>query len=151
MEFMAFIHAFHPRISCQKHGIREAMLSWTERIFRFSLRFETRPIKILQNLDVLNFTHITKISWKPAWKPAWNTIDHAVKRGRTRRINHQSVVGVDERSYRKRHKYITLVCDMEKNDVDYITFERRMKSLDEYYHTLTEKQISSITAISIDT
>jgi hypothetical protein len=38
---------------------------------------------------------------------------------------------------------------MEKNGVDYIAFDRRMKSPDEYYNTLTEKQISSITAISM--
>ena len=44
IEFMTFIHASPPRISCQEHGIREVSLPWAEKTSRFSARFETRSI-----------------------------------------------------------------------------------------------------------
>lgn len=146
VDFTTFIHANPPRISCPEHGIRETVIPWTEKGSRFSLRFETRSIRMLQNMDTLNFTEIMKLSWKQAW----NIIERAVKRGRDRKISHPSVIGIDEKSYRKGHKYITLVYDMINSGVDYIAYDRKMKSLDGYYEALTEQQCSSITAVSMD-
>lgn len=49
----------------------------------------------------------------------------------------------------KGHKYITPVYDMKKSGVDYIAYDRKKKSLDEYYNTLTEEDISWINAVSM--
>ena len=146
IDFMTFIHANPPRISCTEHGIRESIMPWTEKTSRFSLRFETRSIKMLQHMDTYNFTEIMRLSWSQAW----NILDRAVKRGRERKREKPSVIGVDEKSYRKGHKYITLIYDMDGSGVDYISMDRKKKSLDEYYNTLTEDQRSSITAVSMD-
>ena len=146
VDFMTFIHASPPRISCPDHGIIEAVMPWAERRSRFSLRFETRSIRMLQHMDTFNFTDIMKLSWKQAW----NIIERAVKRGRERKSGHPSVIGIDEKSYRKGHKYITLVYDMINSGVDYIAYDRKMKSLDGYYGSLSEEQLSSIAAVSMD-
>ena len=60
------------------------------------------------------------------------------------------VIGIDEKSYRNGHKYITLVYDMINNGVEYISYHRKKKSLDEYYNTLSHEQLSSIAAVSMD-
>ena len=39
---------------------------------------------------------------------------------------------------------------MINNGVEYISFHRKKKSLDEYYNTLSHEQLSSITAVSMD-
>ena len=101
---------------------------------------------MLQNIDTYNFTDIMKLSWNQAW----NILDRAVKRGRERKSGHPSIIGIAEKSYRKGHKYITLVYDMINNGVEYISFHRKKKSLDEYYNTLSHEQLSSITAVSMD-
>ena len=146
IEFMTFIHASPPRISCPEHGIIEAFMPWTEKRSRFTVRFETRSIRMLQNIDIYNFTDIMKLSWKQAW----NILDRAVKRGRERKRGHSTIIGIDEKSYRKGHKYVTLVYDMTNNGVEYISYDRKKKSLDEYYNTLSNEQLSSITAVSMD-
>ena len=81
------------------------------------VRYETRSIRMLQNIDAYNFTWIMKLSWNKAW----NIIERAVKRGREWKSDHQSVIGIDEKSYRKGQKYVRLVYDMNSNGVDYIT------------------------------
>ncbi len=146
IEFMTFIHSNPPRISCNEHGIMGAVMPWAERRSRFTVRFETRSIGMLQHMDTLNFTEIMRLSWKQAW----NIIKRAVKRGRERKKDHPSIIGIDEKSYRKGHKYITLVYDMVNNGVDYIAYDRKKRSLDEYYDTLTMEERSNIKAISMD-
>ncbi|MGC8563097.1 MAG: transposase family protein [Thermoplasmata archaeon] len=54
IEFMTLIHASPPRISCPEHGVREAVMPWTEKRSRFTLRFETMSIRMLQNIDTVN-------------------------------------------------------------------------------------------------
>ena len=120
IEFMTFIHASPPRISCPEHGIIEAVMPWTEKRSRFTVRFETRSIRMLQNIDTYNFTDIMKLSWKQAW----NILDRAVKRGRERKSGHPSIIGIDEKSYRKGHRYITLVYDMINNGVEYVSYDK---------------------------
>ena len=143
---MTFIHANPPRISCRKHGIIETLMPWAEKTSRFTVRFETRSIRMLQNMDTFNFTDIMKVSWKQAW----NILERAVKRGRERKKGHTSIIGIDEKSYRKGHKYMTIIYDMVNNGVDYIAYDRKKESLDEYYRILTEEDLSNITAVSMD-
>ena len=119
-------------------------MPWTEKRSRFTVRFETRSIRMLQNIDTYNFTDIMKLSWKQAW----NIPDRAVKREKKSGPPH--VIGIDEKSYRKGHKYISLVYDMINNGVEYISYHRKKKSLDEYYNTLSHEQLSSIAAVSMD-
>jgi len=146
IEFMTLIHATPPRISCPEHGVREAVMPWTEKRSRFTLRFETMSIRMLQNIDTYNFTEIMHLTWQQAW----NIIERAVKRGRERKKGHPSMIGIDEKSYKKGHRYITLVYDMTNNSVDYIAYERKKKSLDEYYETLSEDELANIEAVSMD-
>ena len=89
IEFMTFIHAHPPpRISCTEHGTREAVMPWTEKKTRFTLSFESMSIRMLQNMDTENFTHIMRLSWKQAW----NIIERAVTRVRERKKDHPRII-----------------------------------------------------------
>ncbi len=100
---LTFVHASYPRTSCPEHGIIETVMPWTEKRSRFTLRLEARSIMMLQNIDTYNFTEIMLLSWQQAW----NIIERAVKRGRERKKGHPSVLGIDEKSCKKGHRYIT--------------------------------------------
>jgi transposase len=76
---------------------------------------------MLQNMDTENFTHIMRLSWKQAW----NIIERSVTRGRERKKDHPRIMGIDEKSYKKVHKYITLVYDMINKGVEYIAYDRK--------------------------
>ncbi len=91
-DFVTFI-ATPPRISCAEHGIREAVLPLTEKTSRFSMRFEMRSMRL-------------------SWNRAWNIIDSAVKSGISMKSGHPSVAGIDGKSDKRGHGYITLVYDM---------------------------------------
>ena len=100
IESMTFIHVHSLRISCTEHGIREAVMPCTEKKIRLTLRFEAMSIRMLQNMDTENFTHIMILSWKQAC----NIIERAVTRGRERKKDHPHIMEIDDKSYKKGHK-----------------------------------------------
>ena len=115
-------------------------MPWTEKKSTFIMRFETKSIMILKNIDKYNFADVMLLSWKQAW----NTIERAVTRGRERKKDHSHIIGIDEKSYNKGHKYITIVYDMNANGVEYIAYDRKKRSLDEYYETFSGEELSKI-------
>ncbi|WP_148690039.1 hypothetical protein [Cuniculiplasma divulgatum] len=65
------------KVSCNEHGIIEAVMPCTEKSSRLTLRFETRSIGLIQYIETYNFTDIMK----SLWKQAWNISGRALKRG----------------------------------------------------------------------
>jgi transposase len=57
---------------------------------------------------------------------------------------------VDEKSYKKRHQYATLVNDLERGRVLYVAKDRESASLDGFWKTLAPEQLAGIEAVAID-
>src|ERR1039458_7148660 len=74
-----------------------------------------------------------------SWDEIHGIMYRAVKRGLARRqaepIRH---LGVDEKAFRKGHKYMTVVNDLVRGRVLYVAEDRKQESLDGFWGTLTE-------------
>jgi len=57
---------------------------------------------------------------------------------------------VDEKAFRKGHKYLTLVNDLTRNRVLYVAEGREQSSLDGFWTTIREEQRDSIQAVAMD-
>jgi hypothetical protein len=49
-------------------------------------------------------------------------------------------IGVDEKAFRKGHRYHTIVCDLARSTVEFVAEDRRAESLAAYYAQLTDEQ-----------
>jgi len=146
-QYKTFLHARIPRVACPEHGVLQARVPWAEPRSRFTLLFERLAIDVLGECDVTGATRILGISWDEAW----HIMEAAVRRGRARKA--RTVVreiGVDEKSAAKGHKYLTLVCDLERGVIEYIGDGRRQESLEEYYAGLKPEQLKGIEAVAMD-
>src|SRR6266849_3607310 len=77
--------------------------------------------------------------------------ERAVKRGLARRQAEElPQLGVDEKAFRKGHKYVTLVNDLKRNRVLYVAEDREQSSLDGFWSTITAEQRASIKAVALD-
>ena len=86
-----------------------------------------------------------------SWDEAWNIMERAVARGlRAKKRRVIAHLGVDEKSVAKRHRYVTLVCDLDRSTVEYIGDDRKQTSLDAYYQSLSKKQLAGIKAVAMD-
>lgn len=146
-QFKTFLHARPPRVNCPDHGVRQARLPWAEQHARFTAMFERLAIDVLRETDISGATQILRISWDEAW----HLMERAVARGRlAKKERICPLLGVDEDAVAKGHKYMTIVCDLERGTVEHIAEDRKQGSLDEYFRSLTPTQLAGIEAVAID-
>lgn len=147
MQFLTFLHARPPRVSCPDHGVHQVELPWAQAGSRFTHLFEALAIDVLLATNVAKAANILRISWDEAW----HLMDRAVKRGRAAKGSDTArQIGIDEKAIAKRHRYMTLVCDLDASTVEYIGEGRHEASLAAYFESLTETQREAIEAISLD-
>jgi transposase len=78
-------------------------------------------------------------------------MQRAVARGRARKEARPiAYIGVDEKAFRKGHRYHTVVCDLDRATVEFVAEERRTESLATYYAQLTDEQQSALQAVAMD-
>lgn len=146
-QFQTHLHARIPRVECDEHGAVQVMVPWAEPRSRFTLLFERFAIDVLSQCDVSGARRILRISWDEAW----GLMERAVKRGRKRKARRVvRRIGVDEKAAAKGHRYLTLVCDLDKGTVEHVGEERKQATLDGYYAGLSKKQLNGIEAVAMD-
>jgi transposase len=146
-QYQTILHAEPPRSDCRNHGVKAVRLPWAEPSSRFTALFEALAIEWLKAASQKAVAGLLKLTWDEIH----GIMERAVERGLERRkAEVVSRMGVDEKAFRKGHNYLTLVNDLSRARVLYVAEERRQSSLDGFWETLTEEQISGIEAIAMD-
>lgn len=108
---------------------------------------ERRLIETLKECDVTGCCRLTDISWDEGW----GILERAVRRGLARKPHRlPAYLGVDEKSFARRHTYETLVCDLERGTVEYVADDRQQESLEAYYRQFTPEERQGVKAVSMD-
>lgn len=146
-QFTTWIQADLPRVSCPTHGVKQIAVPWAEPGSQFTAWFERLAIDLLRECSVKGTAGLLRITWDEAW----GLKARAVARGLSRRT--QDVMphlGVDEKAIAKRHRYLTIVADLEHSRVLYLAEDRKQESLDGFWATLAPTQREGIEAIAMD-
>lgn len=146
-QFTTWIEADVPRVSCPTHGVKQIAVPWAEPGSQFTAWCERLAIDLLRECSVTGTAGVLRITWDEAW----GIKERAVSRGLSRRT--QDVVahlGVDEKAIAKRHRYLTVVADLERSRVLYLAEDRKQESLDGFWAALTPAQREGIEAIAMD-
>jgi transposase len=146
-QYRTVVHAAVPRTCCAQHGVLVASVPWAEPHSRFTALFERLAIDWLQAASQQAVAQRLGLSWHEVH----GIMERAVRRGLARREAEPiPYVGVDEKAFRKGHRYVTLVTDLERNRVLYVAEDRKQSSLDGFWPTLTATQKESIEAVAMD-
>jgi transposase len=146
-QFTTWIQADLPRVSCPTHGVKQIAVPWAEPGSRFTAWFERLAIDLLRECSVKGAAGLLRLTWDEAW----GIKARAVGRGLSRRT--QDIIphlGVDEKAIAKRHRYLTVVADLDGSRVLYLAEDRKQESLDGFWTTLTPAQREGIEAIAMD-
>jgi transposase len=142
-----WLYARIPRVSCLFHGVRQVRVPWALPGSRMTLGFERHAIDTLLEADVLGASRLLRLSWHETWGVMERAVARGLKAKKRRVIPY---LGVDEKSIAKRHRYMTLVADLDRGTVEFIAFDRKKSSLDEFYQSLSSKQLAGIKAVAMD-
>ena len=149
MQFATYLHCSVPRVRCKKHGAKTVNVPWAAKNSRFTLLFEGFAVRVLQAArSIEEARKLLGLNWHQV-----NAIKtRAVQRGLSRR---QAVtipyLGIDEKQFRKGHKYISSLVDLQQGrvlDVVEDRTEAACKALIE--QSLTPKQQQQVTGVAVD-
>ena len=146
-QYRTILHATPPRGDCPEHGPRVVRLPWAEASSRFTALFEALAISWLKEASQQGVAELLALSWDEIH----GILERAVQRGLARRgAEPVAHLGVDEKSFRKRHRYVTIVNDLDRPRVLFVAEGRRKASLDGFWETLSEEQLASVEAVAMD-
>ena len=146
---LVHLRGYTQRIKCPEHGSIVADVPWAYPGSRFTKDFDLATGWLAEYLSKSAVSEYMRIDWE--------TVGHCVSRAlneiepdRSRRLNGLVRIGIDETSYKKGHKYITVVLNHDTNTVVWAAPGHGKAVLDKFFCGLTEEQRSSIRVVTGD-
>lgn len=137
-----------PRASCDNCGVKTIAVPWAGKGSRFTLMFEAFAIEVIKACG-----NVTKAGdlLRLGWDAVQRIIERAVERGLARREEETiTYVGMDEKSFRKGHNYISLLNDLNSSRVLEVAEGRKEENSDSLWDSLSEEMRSKVKAVAID-
>jgi transposase len=142
-QYRTILYAKPPRSECPEHGVRIVKLPWAEPGSRFTALFEAVAISWLKQASQKAVAEQLQLSWDEIHLILERAVERGLKRRQTEAVKR---LGIDEKAYKKGHRYLTIVNDLDRNRVLYVAEDREETSLDGFWPTLTDSQLQSIEA-----
>lgn len=146
-QFTTWIMAEVPRVACPTHGVKQVPVPWAEPGGQFTALFERFGIDLLRECAVQGAADLLRITWDEAWGIKARAVTRGLARREAEVVAH---LGVDEKAIAKRHRYLTVVADLDRSRVLYLADDRKQESLDGFWPTLTPAQREGIEAVAMD-
>lgn len=149
MQFATHLHSQSPRIKCEEHGVKTISLPWAAKHSGFTLLFEAFAIRVLQ---ASRSTQAAGDLLGINWHQIQTIMERAVQRGLARREPEEVAwIGMDEKSFRSGHNYISLINDLENSRVLEVVEGREGNAASELITSgLDEKQREMVCGVCID-
>ena len=135
------------RVQCPTHGAHVEAVPFASARSRFTA-----------DMERLILWSAATMAWSSAatlWRVSWRTVRAIVERAVPGRVDLKNAtgirrVGVDEISYRRGHKYVTLVIDHDTGAVIFGAKGRTAAVLDTFFDQLGVENTARIEAVSMD-
>jgi transposase len=145
---LVFLEAEAPRVTCKEHGVVVAKVPWARHLSRFTLTFEQQTAWLAKNTSRLAASNLVRI----AWRSVTDIVGRVVAQGIEQKdpLEGLTRLGIDEISYRKGHKYLSLVYDHDANRLAWAAEGRSAATLEQFFLALGPERCSRITHVSAD-
>jgi transposase len=117
-QYETHIYAPLPRTSCPDCGVKTVVVPWARPGSGFTLQFEALAVELSQQLTILAAARRLRISDDSLWRLLKRVVDAALAEQDLSKIQN---IAIDETSWQKGHKYVTLVFDYEKRRLIFAT------------------------------
>jgi transposase len=144
---LVYLKAYTQRISCPEHGVLVAAVPWGFHDSGFTKSFDLTATWMAENLSRSAVADYLRIDWK--------TVGRCITRARkyigpdpSKRLDNLVNIGIDETSYRKGHKYITVIVNHDTNTVVWASNKHGKEIFSKFLESLTSEQRSSIKVVT---
>jgi transposase len=134
------------RVKCPDCGVRVEPVPWARSGSRFTREFENVIAFLAQQMAKDPIARLMRVAWDTVGRIVDRVVAERLDPGR---LDGLRLIGVDEVSYRRRHRYLTVVADHDTGRIVWIAKGRNSATLQAFFDQLGERK-QSIRAISID-
>lgn len=135
------------RLSCPTHGVVVEAVPFARPGAHLTRDFDDLLAWLATRMDKTSIARLCRVSWRTVGRACARVVATELDPGR---LDGLFRVGVDEISWRKHHKYLTLVVDHDRGVVIWGAQGRDAKTLDEFFDELGEARSAQIQAVSLD-
>lgn len=144
-----FLVAEVRRLECRRcRRVRTETVPWARPGARHSRDFEDVVAWLAQRTDKTTITRLLRCSWEAVARIVVRVVAGAIDE---RRLDGIFRIGVDEVSYRKGHRYLTVVADHDRaGAVVWAGEGRNAETLSAFYNELGPRRRAQLQAVSMD-
>ena len=145
---LVLVIAYTPRrVVCPECGVRVEQVPWATRWSRVTKSLARVVAELARRTDLSTVAS----QYALHWKTVAGIIRHVVAWGLSRRRKRPlRILGIDEVSRKKGHKYLTLVYDLERGELVWIGKDRTTATLRGFFDELGPRRSRHLTAVCMD-
>ena len=143
-----FVEADSPRVNCPTHGPTVAQVPWARHGAGHSYAFDDTVAWLV--------THTAKSTLVEFMRVAWRTVGAIIERvvadGRACHDPFEGLrrIGIDEISYKRGHRYLTVVVDHDSGRLVWAAVGRDKKTLEGFFDALGGERCGQIKVVTAD-
>lgn len=143
-----WLEADAPRVRCRDHGVVVAQVPWARHGARQTREFEDTVAWLVTQASKTAVSQLLRIAWRTVGSIITRVvgdIDTGVDR-----LEGLRRIGIDEVSYKKGHKYLTVVVDHDTRRLVWAAPGRDRATVRRFFDELGEDRCAQITHVSAD-
>lgn len=143
-----FYEADIARVDCRGCGrVRTEQVPWARPGARHTILFEDLVAWLAQRTDKTSISRLLRCSWEAIQRVVTRVVAERLDDSRFDGLRH---IGVDEISYKRGHRYLTVVADHDTGRVVWVAEGRTQQALQGFFDALGPERRSRIEAVSMD-
>jgi len=135
------------RVACPDCGVTVEQVPWARHDRRFTLALEELVAYLARAMDFTAITRLVGVSWRAVAGVVERVVAERLPDARLQGLR---AIGVDEFSYRKRHRYLTVVVDHDRGKVVWAAKGRGADALAGLFEHLGEAGCAAIESVTMD-
>lgn len=143
-----FLEGEAVRVRCPRHGVVVAEVAWARADSGFTRAFEEQCAWLA--------VHTSRSAVSQLMRVAWRTVGRMVERVAEERLGGNDLltglrqIGIDELSYRKGHKYLTVVVDHDSGRLVWMAPGRDKATVSRFFDELGTERSQALELVSAD-
>lgn len=144
-----YIEGCAPRVKCEEHGVLVAKVPWARHDSDYTYDFETAVTWLTLHATMQDVAEFFRIKWDTVGSIA-KRVQKSLESVAPSRFDNLEQIGIDETSYKKGHKYMTVIVNHKTGHLIWAKKGHGKEILSDFFKELTQQQRENIKFVTAD-
>jgi transposase len=145
---LPLVLAYTPRrVVCPACGVRIEQVPWADRWSRVTRPLSRAVAELARRTDLTTVARHFALGWKSVAHIISQVVHWGLARRRRKRLR---IIGIDEVSRKKGHRYLTLVYDLVRGELVWVGKDRTRQTVSGFFDELGPRRSGTLQAVTMD-